>query len=79
MAQLIKKQSTTPDFKLGDKVQFRVITRQDNYAPEYGWAYGFVSKVNKVTLNVICVNAELYKVGVDEVQKYVDPFEGISF
>ena len=78
MAKLIKTQTTkTSSFTLGDKVQFQIITRYDNYSPEYGWVYGFVSKVNKRTLNVICVNAELYKVDISELQKYVDPFEGI--
>lgn len=80
MAKLITKQTTkTAPFILGDKVQFRIITHYDNYSPEYGWLYGFVSKLNKRTLNVICVNGELYKVDLSELKKYVDPFEGISY
>ena len=79
MIQLIKPITPTPTFQLGDRVQFQVITRQDNYAPEYGWAYGVIYKVNKVTMNVTRTDGGLYKVGVNELQKYVDPFEGMAY
>jgi len=77
MATLVKV-NRVPKFKLGDRVQFSIISRHDNYSPEYTVMYGYASKINKVTMNIIGVDAERYIANISEVKKYVDPFEGLS-
>jgi len=77
MATLVKV-NRVPKFKLGDRVQFSIISRHDNYSPEYKVMYGYASKINKVTMNIIGVDAERYIANISEVKKYVDPFEGLS-
>jgi len=77
MATLVKV-IRTPKFNLGDKVQFSIISRHDNYSPEYKTMYGYASKINKVTMTILGVDAERYVANISEVKKYVDPFEGLS-
>lgn len=78
MATLIKK-DTTPTFIVGDKVQFNVIAQHDNYSPTYITAYGFVGKVNKVTMTILGVDGQVYKEKISQVRKYVYPFEALRY
>ena len=65
---------TTPKFNVGDKVQFSIISRHDNYSPDYKTMYGYASKINKVTMEILGVNGERYAANISEVKPYVDPF-----
>jgi len=65
---------TTPKFTPGDKVQFSIIDRPDNYSPGYKTMYGYASKVNKVTMEILGVDGERYAANISEVKRYVDPF-----
>ena len=73
MATLVKVIST-PRFNAGDRVQFSIISRHDNYSPEYKTMYGHASKVNKVTMEILGVDGERYTATIAEVKRYVDPF-----
>lgn len=64
----------TPKFQVGDKVQFKMVDRSDNYCPTYKMIYGFASKINKVSMRILGVDGEIYIATVAEVKKYVDPF-----
>jgi hypothetical protein len=77
MATLVKV-IRTPKFNLGDKVQFKSRTTYDNYSPGYRDMYGYASKINKVTMNILGVDGERYIANISEVKKYVDPFEELS-
>ena len=68
----------TPKFKVGDKVQFSMIDRPDNYSPGYKTVYGYASKINPVSMRILGVDGEIYIATVAEVKKYIDPFEGLS-
>ena len=39
--------------------------------------YGFVSKINKVTMVIMGVNGLTYKEDIDKVKHYIDPFMNI--
>ena len=73
MAQLIQDQKQVT-FQVGERVQFNIIDRPDNYSPGYKTVYGTVSKVNKVSMIVQGVDGNLYRVMKHEVKKYIDPF-----
>ena len=80
MATLVKV-IRTPKFNLGDKVQFQIRDGKawgDNYCPIYKTMYGYASKINKVTMTILGVDAERYVANISEVKKYIDPFEGLS-
>ena len=66
------------EFNVGDRVQFYIVTRPDNYAPGYGVQYGVVAKCNKVTMEIIGVDGVRYKENRSEVRPYVDPFENVK-
>ena len=73
MATLVKV-NRVPKFKVGDKVQFKMVDRSDNYCPTYKIIYGFASKINKVSMRILGVDGEIYIATVAEVKKYIDPF-----
>ncbi|MDB4232450.1 hypothetical protein N9795_01965 [Candidatus Pelagibacter sp.] len=73
MATLIKDQKEIT-FVEGERVQFNSITTYDNYSPGYRTLYGTIAKVNKVSMTVIGVDGNLYRVMKNEVKKYIDPF-----
>ena len=77
MATLVKV-NRVPKFKVGDKVQFNSVTTYDNYSPGYRTLYGFASKINKVSMRILGVDGEIYIAKIEEVKKYVDPFEGLT-
>ena len=77
MATLVKV-NRVPKFKVGDKVQFNMIDRPDNYSPSHRIIYGFASKINPVSMRILGVDGEIYIATVAEVKKYIDPFEGLS-
>ena len=77
MATLVKV-NRVPKFKVGDKVQFNMIDRPDNYSPSHRIIYGFASKINKVSMRILGVDGEIYIAKIEEVKKYVDPFEGLT-
>ena len=73
MATLVKF-IRTPKFNLGDRVQFSMISRHDNYSPEYKTVYGFATKINEVSMRIRGVDGEEYIATIAEVKKYIDPF-----
>ncbi len=73
MAQLIQDQKQAT-FQVGERVQFNIIDRPDNYSPGYKTVYGTVSKVNKVSMRIKGVDGNEYIATVKEVKKYIDPF-----
>ena len=73
MAQVIKDQKEVT-FVEGERVQFNIIDRPDNYSPGYKTIYGTVGNINKVSMIVQGVDGNLYRVMKHEVKKYVDPF-----
>ena len=73
MAQLIQDQKQVT-FQVGERVQFNIIDRPDNYSPGYKTVYGTVSKVNKVSMRIKGVDGNEYIATVKEVKKYIDPF-----
>lgn len=73
MAQLIRKKEKV-NFNINDRVEFFVIDIPDNYSPSYKTMYGFVSKINKVTMVIMGVNGLTYKEDIDKVKHYIDPF-----
>ena len=73
MAQLIQDQKQVT-FQVGERVQFNMIERPDNYSPGYKTVYGTVSKVNKVSMRIKGVDGNEYIATVKEVKKYIDPF-----
>jgi hypothetical protein len=77
MANLIVKNQEVK-FNVGDRVQFYIVTRPDNYAPEYGIQYGVVAKCNKVTMEITGVDGSTYKEEQSKVKHYKDPFENVN-
>ena len=73
MATLIKDQKEVT-FVEGERVQFNIVDRPDNYSPGYKTIYGTVGNINKVSMIVQGVDGNLYRVMKNEVKKYVDPF-----
>ena len=65
---------TTPKFTPGDKVQFSIIDRPDNYSPGYKTMYGYASKINRLTMEILGVDGERYVGKISEVKLYVNPF-----
>jgi hypothetical protein len=72
--QKIKKQ-TAPTFKVGDRIKFYLSTNERGMSMYSGTEYGIVTKMNKVTALVKTRDSE-YKISVDELVQYVDPFSG---
>ena len=77
MANLIKANHKV-EFNVGDRVQFYIVTRPDNYAPGYGIQYGVVAKCNKVTMEITGVDGLRYKEERSKVRPYVDPFANVN-
>jgi len=61
-------------FQVGDKVQFSIVDRPDNYSPGYRTVYGYASKISPVTMRILGVDGEHYTATIAEVKKYIDPF-----
>lgn len=74
--QKITKQ-TAPTFKAGDRIKFYLSTNDRGMSMYSGTEYGIVTKMNKVTALVKTKDSE-YKISVDELHEYVDPFSGWS-
>jgi hypothetical protein len=64
-------------FKVGDRIQFYTSTNERGMSMYSGTEYGVVTKVNKVTVMVKTQTAE-WKMDVDKLKHYVDPFSGWS-
>ena len=73
MAQLIQDQKQVT-FQVGERVQFSISNNDDNYSPSRRIVYGFVSKINSVTMRILGVDGNEYISTVKEVKKYIDPF-----
>jgi hypothetical protein len=64
-------------FKVGDRIQFYTSTNERGMSMYSGTEYGVITKMNKVTAVVKTQTAE-WKMDVDKLKHYVDPFSGWS-
>ena len=74
------KQITKPTvitFQVNDRVQFYTSINERGMSGWKSTEYGIVTKMNKVTALVKTRDSE-YKISVDELVQYVDPFNGWS-
>lgn len=72
------KQITTQPlvmFKVGDRVQFNRTTNDRGMRTWLNTEYGIITKMNKVTATVKTQTAA-WKINIDELNQYVDPFSG---
>jgi hypothetical protein len=62
-------------FQVGDRIQFYLTTNDRGMSTYSGTEYGIITKMNKVTAEVKTKDSQ-YKLSVDELNRYVDPFIG---
>jgi len=73
MKQITKQPVIT--FQVGDRVQFYTSTNDRGMSMYSGTEYGIVTKVNKVTV-LVKTKTDEYKLNINELTHYVDPFSG---
>jgi hypothetical protein len=73
MKQITKQPVIT--FQVGDRVQFYTSTNDRGMSMYSGTEYGIVTKMNKVTA-VVKTKTDEYKLNINELTHYVDPFSG---
>jgi len=73
MKQITKQPVIT--FQVGDRVQFYTSTNDRGMSMYSGTEYGIVTKVNKVTV-LVKTKTDEYKLNINELNHYVDPFSG---
>ena len=76
MKQITKQPVIT--FKAGDKVQFYTSINERGMSGWKSTEYGVITKMNKVTAMVRTQTSE-WKLNVDELKHYVDPFSDIEW
>jgi hypothetical protein len=74
MKQKITK-PTVPTFQVNDRVQFYLETNDRGMSMYSGTEYGIIIKMNKVTA-IVKTQTAAWKMNVDELKQYVDPFSG---
>ena len=74
MKQKITK-PTVPTFKVNDRVQFYLETNDRGMSMYSGTEYGIITKMNKVTV-VVKTKTDEWKLSIDKLHQYVDPFSG---
>ena len=74
MKQKITK-PTVPTFKINDRIQFYLETNDRGMSMYSGTEYGIITKMNKVTV-VVKTKTDEWKLSIDKLHQYVDPFSG---
>jgi hypothetical protein len=72
------KQITTQPvvtFKVGDRVQFNRSINERGMSVYLNTEYGIIIKMNKVTA-IVKTQTATWKMNIDELVPYVDPFSG---
>jgi hypothetical protein len=62
-------------FKKGDRVQFNRSINDRGMSTYLNTEYGIITKMNKVTA-IVKTQTAAWKMNVDELKQYVDPFSG---
>jgi hypothetical protein len=73
----MKKITTQPvvTFQVGDRVQFNRSINDRGMSMWLNTEYGIIIKMNKVTA-LVKTQTATWKIDVDELTQYVDPFSG---
>jgi hypothetical protein len=66
---------TLPTFQVNDRVQFYLETNDRGMSMYSGTEYGIIIKMNKVTA-VVKTKTDDWKLSIDKLHQYVDPFSG---
>ena len=74
MKQKITK-PTVPTFKINDRIQFYLETNDRGMSMYSGTEYGIITKMNKVIV-VVKTKTDEWKLSIDKLHQYVDPFSG---
>jgi len=72
------KQITTQPvvtFQVGDRVQFNRSINDRGMSTYLNTEYGIITKMNKVTA-IVKTQTAAWKMNIDELKQYVDPFSG---
>jgi hypothetical protein len=72
------KQITTQPvvtFQVGDRVQFNRSINDRGMSVYLNTEYGIITKMNKVTA-IVKTQTAAWKMNIDELKQYVDPFSG---
>jgi hypothetical protein len=72
------KQITTQPvvtFQVGDRVQFNRSINDRGMSMWLNTEYGIITKMNKVTA-IVKTQTAAWKMNIDELKQYVDPFSG---
>jgi len=75
------KQITTQPvvtFQVGDRVQFNRSINERGMSTYLNTEYGIIIKMNKVTA-IVKTQTAAWKIDVDELTQYVDPFSGWAY
>ena len=75
MKQLVTIKVAT--FKVGDRVQFNRSINDRGMNMFLNTEYGIITKVNKVTA-IVKTQTAAWKIELDSLHHYVDPFNGIE-
>jgi hypothetical protein len=78
MATLIKSAEAAVNFQIGDKVFFYFNIYDRGSFSDTKQVYALVTKVNKVSVDVMTLEGNVYRLFKEKVQKYVDPFLAFS-
>ena len=62
-------------FKVGDRVQFNRTINDRGVRTLLNKEYGIITKINKVTA-LVKTQTAAWKMNIDELTQYVDPFSG---
>ena len=62
-------------FKVGDRVQFNRSINERGMSMYLNTEYGIITKMNKVTA-VVKTKTDEWKLSIDKLHQYVDPFSG---
>jgi len=73
MKKLTAQPVTT--YKVGDRVQFLTFDNERGMRTYTNTEYGIITKVNTVTV-LVKTKTDEYRVNIDELIHYVDPFAG---
>jgi hypothetical protein len=73
MKKLTAQPVTT--YKVGDRVQFLTFDNERGMRTYTNTEYGIITKVNTVTV-LVKTKTDEYKLNIDELIHYVDPFAG---
>jgi hypothetical protein len=75
MIKIKVTKTKTPTFKEGDRIKFYLSTNERGMSMYSGTEYGIITKMNKVTA-LVRTKTDEYKLSIDALHEYVDPFSG---